>query len=103
MPRAMTSMRAPQESPALRSSSMRASSAGTMSAFGAKNGFNGIWLSSTNGIAMSPSWLIQPMNVVPQCCASHLRATAPAATIGAVSRADERPPPRGSRRPYLRQ
>ena len=30
-------------------------------------------------------------------------ATAPAATIGAVSRADERPPPRGSRMPYFFQ
>ena len=96
-------MRAPHESPALRSSSMRASSAGTMAASGAKNGLSGICASSTNGMAMSPSWLIQPTNVMPRCSLSHLRATAPAATIGAVRRADERPPPRGSRRPYLRQ
>ena len=40
-------------------------------------------------------------SVVPCCCCSHLRATAPAPTIGAVRRADARPPPRGSRRPYL--
>jgi hypothetical protein len=32
---------------------------------------------------------------------SHLRATAPAATVGAVSRADARPPPRGSRSAVL--
>ena len=35
--------------------------------------------------------------------ASHFLAMAPAATVGAVSRADERPPPRGSRTPNLRQ
>jgi hypothetical protein len=34
---------------------------------------------------------------------SHFLATAPAATMGAVRRADERPPPRGSRRPYFVQ
>ena len=39
----------------------------------------------------------QPLALVEQF------ATAPAATVGAVSRADARPPPRGSRRPYLRQ
>ena len=32
---------------------------------------------------------------------SSARLTAPAATIAAVSRAEARPPPRGSRRPYL--
>ena len=38
--------------------------------------------------------LIQPLIVTPQRSASHLRAIAPAATRTAVSRADERPPPR---------
>ena len=42
-------------------------------------------------------------SVVPCCSRSHLRAIAPAPTVGAVSRADARPPPRGSRRPYLWQ
>src|ERR1700744_5511109 len=79
MPRATPSVRAPQESPALRSSSRRASSAGTIPALGAKNGLSGICASSTNGIVMSPSWLIQPTKVVPRCSLSHLRATAPAA------------------------
>jgi hypothetical protein len=74
-----------------------------MPALGAKKGFSGICAASSKGISISPSWLIQPLKVVPYCAFSHLRATAPAATVGAVSRADERPPPRGSRRPYLRQ
>ena len=51
----------------------------------------------------TPKADIQPLMRVPCCCASHFRATAPAATMGAVRRAEERPPPRGSRRPYLRQ
>jgi hypothetical protein len=54
-------------------------------------------------MASSPTCVMQPRNVVPYFSRSHLRATAPAATVGAVSRADERPPPRGSRMPNLRQ
>ena len=57
----------------------------------------------SNGIAISPSWLMQPLNVVPYCCCSHFLAIAAAPTTGAVRRADERPPPRGSRMPYLCQ
>ena len=34
---------------------------------------------------------------------SSARLTAPAATAGAVNRAEDRPPPRGSRMPYLRR
>ena len=54
-----------------------------------------------NGTAISPIWVMQPRNSVPNFSRSHLRATAPAATVGAVSLADERPPPRGSRTPYF--
>ena len=52
---------------------------------------------------MSPICVMQPRNTVPYFSTSHFLATAPAATIGAVSRADERPPPRGSRMPYFFQ
>ena len=54
-------MRAPQESPALRSASMCASSRGTMLALGAKNGLCGMCSSLSNGISISPRALIQPL------------------------------------------
>jgi hypothetical protein len=38
---------------------------------------------------------------MPYFSLSHFLAMAPAPTMGAVSRADERPPPRGSRKPYF--
>jgi hypothetical protein len=47
----------------------------------------------------SPICVMQPRNTVPYFSNSHFLATAPAATMGAVSRALERPPPRGSRMP----
>ncbi len=72
-------------------------------ALGAKKGLFGICASSSKGMAMSPICVIQPTKRVPCFCASHFFATAPAATVGAVSRAEARPPPRGSRRPYFCQ
>ena len=70
-------------------------------ALAAKKGFAPMCSKPSNGIAMSPSCVMWPMKVVPYFSPSHLRATAPAPTIGAVRRADARPPPRGSRTPYL--
>jgi hypothetical protein len=54
-------------------------------------------------MAISPICVMQPRNTMPCFSASHFLATAPAATMGAVSRAEERPPPRGSRMPYFFQ
>ena len=59
---------------------------------------SGVYEGKTTG---TPICCMQPRNTMPCCRASHFFATAPAATMGAVSRADERPPPRGSRRPYF--
>ena len=101
--RAATSMRAPQESPALRRSSMYASSRGMSLTFAAKNGLFGTCSSDSNGMASSPSCDMCPVKLTPWCSRSHFLATAPAPTIGAVRRAELRPPPRGSRRPYLCQ
>ena len=72
-------------------------------ALAAKKGLWGTWSIDSKGISISPRWVMWPEKVVPNFSRSHLRATAPAATIGAVRRADERSPPRGSRKPYLRQ
>ena len=70
---------------------------------GAKKGLFGTCSQLSKGIAMSPICAMQPRNTVPYFSSSHFLATAPAATIGAVSRAEERPPPRGSRMPYFFQ
>jgi hypothetical protein len=43
----------------------------------------------------------QASTSTPATVASNLRATAPAATRPMVSRAEDRPPPRWSRKPYL--
>ncbi len=42
-----------------------------------------------------------PWKRVPNFSRNHCLATAPAAAAGAVRRAEERPPPRGSRMPYF--
>jgi len=59
---------------------------------------SGVYEGKTTG---TPICCMQPRNSVPCCSRSHFLATAPAATMGAVRRAEERPPPRGSRRPYF--
>ena len=100
-PVASTTMRAPTESPALRSASMAASSCAIWLALGAKKGFWCTCSQPSKAMSMSPSALMPPRKPMPCCSASHLRATAPAPTMGAVRRAELRPPPRGSRRPYL--
>ena len=99
-PRATTSMRAPQLSPCFLSSSTNASMRAMSLALAAKNGLSATWCQPSKGIAMSPIALRWPKKLVPQCSRSHFFAIAAAPTAGAVSRADARPPPRGSRRPY---
>ena len=71
-------------------------------ALAAKNGLFGTCSMPSNGIAIVPICVMWPAKVTPTCSRSHLRAIAAAPTAGAVSRAEARPPPRGSRRPYLR-
>ena len=61
---------------------------------------SGVYEGKTTG---TPICVMQPRNTMPYFCASHFLATAPAATVGAVRRAEERPPPRGSRMPYFCQ
>ena len=65
-------MRAPQLSPALRSASMWASSCAMLLALAAKKALSAMCCSPSNGISISPSALIQPVKVVPCCCAQPL-------------------------------
>ena len=46
------------------------------------------------GIVFEPISARQPRTTTPNFSCSHFRAIAPAATVGAVRRAEERPPPR---------
>src|SRR3569832_1198919 len=92
-------MRAPQESPALRKASMYSSSFGTMPAFAAKNGLSATCSQDSNGIGISPSWLMQPLKLVPYYSLNHFLAGAAAPAAGAGGRAGGRPPPRGARGP----
>jgi hypothetical protein len=55
----------------------------------------------TKGISIGPELAHPAADRDAVALASHLRAIAPAATRTAVSRADERPPPRWSRKPYF--
>ena len=75
----------------------------TTLASAAKNGLLFTSSQLANGMIFSPIWVMWPRMTMPNCSASHFLAIAPAATRTAVSRADERPPPRGSRMPYLCQ
>jgi len=98
----MTSMIAPTDEPALRVSSSRSSNAFTASASGEKKGL----LSTSAQDQLSRLILCGPICTRAariSTCGTILRATAPAATRIAVSRAEERPPPRGSRMPYFCQ
>jgi hypothetical protein len=84
---------APSDEPALRAPSTRFSQRAAASASGQKNGFRPISAASNRAgsIASPPISLTQPVIATPS---STLRATAPAATRAAVSRAEDRPPPR---------
>ena len=70
-------------------------------ALAAKNGLLAMCSWPSNGMTISPICDRWATKRVPCCCFSHFRAIAAAATVGAVRRADARPPPRGSRKPYL--
>ena len=65
-----------------------------MPALGAKNGFLSTSSHDSNGMSMSPICVKQARATIWNLAASHCRATAPAATTAAVTRAEERPPPR---------
>src|SRR3990167_8401728 len=84
---ATTRRRAPHESPLLRSSFMKVSMADTL-ATGAKKGLLGTWSQLSKPTATSPTCVMQAWNVVPYFSFSHFLATAPAATVGAVRRAE---------------
>jgi len=77
-----------------------ASQRGTVHGSGQKNGLLPTSAQSqrARSMAISPIWTRAPRMVTP---GSTLAAMAPAATRIAVSRAEERPPPRWSRMPYL--
>jgi hypothetical protein len=77
----------------LRAASTSASQRSAASASGQKNGFWSICASSklAGSIASPP---IASTQARMRTCGTTSRATAPAATRAAVSRADDRPPPR---------
>ena len=100
-PSATTRTRAPTESPDLRSASMYASSSGTWAASGQKNGLSSTTAQSWPRGTISPICAMCPRTRTPWRSASHFFATTAAATRMVVSRAEERPPPRGSRMPYF--
>ena len=102
-PAATTSTFAPTESPSLDSRCMYASSSGTWAGFGQKNGLSSAAAASCTerSSSIGPSWERCPRTRVPKRSASTRLAIAPPATRIAVSRAEERPPPRWSRRPYF--
>src|SRR6218665_929921 len=74
MPVACTRMRAPQESPALRSASMYCSYCAT-SATGAKKGLLRTWSQCSNGMGSSPNCVMQARNRGPYCRGSHFLAS----------------------------
>ena len=101
---ATTRSAAPTESPALRSSSMSCLELRNDRSHRARRtGCSSTSAQRRTGSRCRRSAACSRAPGCRSCSRSHFLATAPAATIGAVSRADERPPPRGSRRPYLRQ
>ena len=100
-PTASSAITAPIEEPALRTRSRQSSHTGTMAASGQLNGLHPTSSQSqrAGSTPCGPSCASAPRMRTPG--PSTRRATAPAATRVAVSRADDRPPPRGSRSPYF--
>ena len=82
---------------------MKASSSGTWAASGQKNGLSSTTDQSHARGVIVCSWLTQARTVTPKRSRSHFLAMTPAATRIVVSRAELRPPPRGSRMPYFCQ
>src|SRR6185437_397355 len=98
MAEATTSTIAPVEEPALRTPSRYSVQRATVAGSGHQNGFVSTAFQSqfARSIACGPIWTRAPRIVTagPISLARTLRAMAPAATRDAVSRAEERPPPR---------
>ncbi|MNE45976.1 hypothetical protein D3C80_1402940 [compost metagenome] len=92
--RAMTATLAPMLLPSFLRARMYSSRASSLPASGKKKGFCSIWLASKASALMGPSWERKPTISMPCICLRYFLAMAPAATRMAVSRAEERPPPR---------
>ena len=93
-PLATTVTLAPMESPSFFSARINSSNASILSGSGQKNGFCSTCDQSLISSGMSPIWVRQPRISIPNFSARYFLAIAPAATRMAVSRAEERPPPR---------
>ncbi|MNY21290.1 hypothetical protein D3C86_1548240 [compost metagenome] len=93
-PSATTVTFAPMESPSFFRPRISSSRASILSASAQKNGFCSTRSQSLIASGMSPIWVRQPRITMPNFCARYFFAIAPAATRMAVSRAEERPPPR---------
>ena len=100
-PAATTSITAPVDEPALRTPSRKVSHSFAVSASGHQKGLFSTSPQSQRprSIRCGPIWMRAPRIATPP--PRTLRATAPAATRMAVSRALARPPPRWSRTPYF--
>ena len=93
-PLATTVTFAPMESPSFFSARISSSNASILSGSGQKNGFCSTCDQSLISSGISPIWVRQPRISMPNFSARYFLAIAPAATRIAVSRAEERPPPR---------
>ena len=93
----------PSVSPSPRTVRTNASHGSTAASHGAQYGRDAAPAMSSGvkaGAGIPPISNVQERTEIP-CAASSARAMAPPATRAAVSRAEERPPPRKSRTPYL--
>jgi hypothetical protein len=99
---AITLTRAPTESPSRRSWSIAISRSGTRAALGAKNGLRSASSHETNGIDDAADLLHAAADARAVTRQQPLLRHRAGRHHRAVSRAEDRPPPRGSRSPYLR-
>ena len=97
------STRAPTESPDLRNAFMYCSSCGNHAGIGPEERLSSTVLPVECPGRIRPDPARQAAHAHPCCSASHFLAITAAATRMVVSRAELRPPPRGSRMPYLCQ
>ena len=93
-PLATTSIRAPMESPDFLSASMKRAISSAAAGSGQKNGLRSTSSQSNAAGRIGPSCARWPRTRMPARSRRYFFATAPAATRIAVSRAEERPPPR---------
>ncbi len=91
---AITEIFAPTELPSFSKSCMYCSISGTLSGSGQKNGLFSTSSSKTCSALIGPSCDKYPLISIPAIFCKYFLAMAPAATRIAVSRAEERPPPR---------